>query len=74
MMPIGKINRSLSHTQFESCEDGVGLEVPYTGHLACHAEATYAALICAVTQTQTTRTFRVDEVRYEALLTQLYFS
>ena len=41
-------------------------------HLACHAEAAFAALFRAVTEAETARAVRVDEVRYEALFAQPY--
>jgi hypothetical protein len=59
------------HAELETSQYGVGLEMPNTGHLACHTEATYAALLCTIAQTQTAATVGVNEIGNKALFTQL---
>ena len=62
------------HAQLEARKNGVGFEVEHAGHLACHAETAYAALLCAIAQTQAAAAIRIDEVGHKALFAQLYLA
>ena len=43
----------------------------HTGHLARHAETTYAALLRTIAQAQTAAAVRVDKVRHKTFFAQL---
>ena len=57
--------------ELETCEDCVGLESEYRGHLARHAEAALVALVGAMSYAEATASVGVDEVGHPAALGEL---